>query len=126
MAMNVWAVAGPAHRYVHRHCLEKVVLLSRLVFALNGGFYHADKGLFVDHQAHDRAVNFGDFSDDARIGHDFEPLPQCLLKFLRFLLPLDLRADQKKVKNDQDKEREQHAEKRTAAARLRCLKENEL
>ena len=124
--MNAWLVAGQAPPLVHRHYFNREDLLSRLVFALNGGFDYADKGLFIDHQSHDRAVNFGDFTDDTRVGHDFEPFPQCLLKFLRFLLPLDLRTDQKKVKNDQDKKREQHAEKRTAAAGLRCLQENEL
>lgn len=124
--MNARAVAGLAPPCIHRQCFNWIVLLSRLVFALNGGFYHTNKGLFVDHQSHNGTVNFGDFADDARIGHDFEALPQCLLKLLRFLLPLDLRADQKKVKNDQDQEREQHAEERAAAAGLRCLQENEL
>ena len=88
-----------------------------LELALNGGFHHAQECLVVHHEAHYRTVNFGDFADDARLGHHIHALLQAVHKFLLVFLPLHLRADQKKVEHEDDQEGEQHPEEGIATAR---------
>ena len=80
--------------------------LCRFVLACNGLAHHAHEGFFVNHEPHYVAVNFGDFANDAGIGDDFHPLAQAFLEFLGLFLPLHLRANEEKVKNNENQERE--------------------
>lgn len=80
----------------------QIMVSLGFVFALNGRFHHADEGFFIHHESHDRAINFGDFPDDARVGDDIQSLAQAFLKLLGFLLSLDLRPNEKEVKYNEN------------------------
>ena len=94
-----------------------------LELALNGRFHHAQEGFVVHHEAHYRTVNFGDFADDARLGHHVHALFEAIHKFLLVFLPLHLRADQEKIEHEDDQKWEQHPEEGIAAARRGLKKE---
>lgn len=98
---------------------------STFVFARNGLLNDPNKGLFINHQAYDIAVNLGDPADDTGLCQHFHTFFEAFDKFLLITLPFDLRADQKKVKHYDNQQREQHAHQACATAGG-GLKENKL
>lgn len=96
---------------------ESLPLLAVLsgIFSLNRGFYHANEGFFVYHQAYYGAINLRDAADNAGIGDYFHAFFQTFNEFLLLFLAFYLRPDEEEVKHDDDEKGEQHSDQSAAA-----------